>query len=63
MIFNQCCVCRLPAAPASVPRDRVSHGYHKSCYVEYYTNVCPDEEMLADVDEIEGWLPEVEDAA
>jgi hypothetical protein len=42
-----------------VPRDRVSHGYHKSCYIEYYTHQCPDEEMLADVEEISGWLPEV----
>lgn len=63
MIFHQCCVCHLPAAPAHVSRDKVSHGYHKSCFVHYYTHVAPDSEMLEDAAATgyEGALPEVSD--
>ena len=58
-IHMQCCVCHLPATPEGHPRDKVSHGYHWSCFQQYYGT--HDPEMLEDYTGTEeGWLPALE---
>ncbi len=63
-LHHQCCVCMMPPAPEGHDRYAVSHGYHRTCWVVFYTQHDPEmvEEDLAYLDEGGGWLPEVAQA-
>lgn len=53
ILHHQCCGCHLPPTPANHPREMVSHGYCKTCFVKYHQDDFTKEEMEEMVKEAE----------
>lgn len=56
-IFLQCCVCRLPAAPAGLPQNALSHGYHSQCFRSHHADDYSEEEMAEEMELFKPSIP------